>query len=195
MVLLQPRRRSGGPLLGVVAVVLFAWFACSAFFTYHRRAAALEALARRREDARARARSEPAQRHAAGGAATGAASGEIAAVSPCGGEDPPQLSHRAFSLARWQRPDALAHQARIVPAVRDGRPIGFRLFSIRRASPYAAIGLKNGDVITGVNGLPVSTPDHALARYQQLRSARSFHLDVCRRGRRHLLLVDLVGER
>ena len=61
---------------------------------------------------------------------------------------------------------------RVVPQLRDGKPIGFRLSGIRSDGPFAAIGLENGDILLEVNGTPIATPDAALAAYTQVADGR-----------------------
>lgn len=79
---------------------------------------------------------------------------------------------------------ALSRAARIVPEVRDGRPVGFRLFSIRPDGPFAKIGLQNGDVISAINGLEMNSPDQALAVYTKLRTASHLTVAVERNGQK-----------
>jgi general secretion pathway protein C len=77
---------------------------------------------------------------------------------------------------------SLATQARIVPAFEGGKPVGFKLFSIRPNSLYSKIGIKNGDVITRINGYEITSPDKALEIYQKLKDAKNVTVDLKRRG-------------
>ncbi len=65
----------------------------------------------------------------------------------------------------------LTRQARIIPSIKDGKPRGFKLYGIRKASLWATLGLKNGDEILRVAGLPMTKPDEALAIYQKIKTA------------------------
>jgi S1-C subfamily serine protease len=80
-------------------------------------------------------------------------------------------------------PTALGRAVRIVPAIKNGAPSGFKLYAIRPNSVAARIGLENGDTIEEINGLPLATPESALEAYTTLRHA--VHLDVAieRRGK------------
>jgi type II secretory pathway component PulC len=71
---------------------------------------------------------------------------------------------------------------RIVPAFRDGRPIGFKMFSVRPDSVYARFGLKNGDLVMRINGWDVTSPDRALQIYDRLRRATSLSVELERSG-------------
>jgi general secretion pathway protein C len=79
---------------------------------------------------------------------------------------------------------ALAKGARIVPETRDGKAAGFRLFSIRPDGPFAKIGLQNGDVISAINGLDMSSPDKALEVYTKLKTANHLSVAVERNGQK-----------
>lgn len=80
-------------------------------------------------------------------------------------------------------PMALAKGARVVPAVRDGKPDGFKLYAIRPSSFYARLGFSNGDTLQTVNGLPLDSADKALELYSKLRDAKSFEVGITRRGK------------
>ena len=80
-------------------------------------------------------------------------------------------------------PMSVASGARVVPSVKGGVPNGFKLYAIRPASVYAALGFQNGDTITAINGRDMSTPDQALEVYQQIRTASSLDVSITRRGK------------
>jgi general secretion pathway protein C len=80
-------------------------------------------------------------------------------------------------------PMAVAKGARIVPAVKNGKPDGFKLYAIRPTSVYAKLGLTNGDTLESVNGMDFSSADKALEIYTKLKDATSLELDVTRRGK------------
>jgi general secretion pathway protein C len=79
---------------------------------------------------------------------------------------------------------ALAKGARIVPETRDGKPAGFRLFSVRPDGPFAKIGLLNGDVVSAINGLEMTSPDQALLAYTKLKTANHLSVAIERNGQK-----------
>ena len=79
---------------------------------------------------------------------------------------------------------ALSRAARIVPEIKDGRAAGFRLFSVRPDGPFAKIGLQNGDVISAINGLEMTSPDKALEVYTKLKSASHLSVGLERNGQK-----------
>ena len=80
-------------------------------------------------------------------------------------------------------PMAVAKGARVVPAMKNGKPEGFKLYAIRPTSVYAKLGLTNGDTLTAINGFELTSADKALEVYTKLREATSLELDVTRRGK------------
>lgn len=77
--------------------------------------------------------------------------------------------------------DQLSRDARIVPNIDNGKNNGFKVFGIKRDSVFKKLGVKNNDVLTAVNGEPLTT-DKVLDLYSKLSSARTLSLDVIRRG-------------
>ena len=79
-------------------------------------------------------------------------------------------------------PTVVARGARIVPSVKDGKANGFKIYAIRPNSPYAKIGLQNGDTIASINGYEMTSPDKALEVYTKVKSASSLSIAIVRRG-------------
>ena len=80
-------------------------------------------------------------------------------------------------------PMALAKGARIVPAVKNGKPDGFKLYAIRPSSVYAKLGLTNGDTLQSINGFELTSADKALEVYTKLREATQLEVEITRRGK------------
>lgn len=76
----------------------------------------------------------------------------------------------------------LTRAARVIPQTRDGNVVGMKLFGIRAKSPFAALGLKNGDLVTQVQGQPLTTPDEALKIYADIKKAKKVEVTLERQG-------------
>jgi general secretion pathway protein C len=76
----------------------------------------------------------------------------------------------------------LSRSARIVPEMKDGKAAGFRLFAVRPDGPFAMIGMQNGDIISSINGLDITSPEKALEVYAKLKSASHLSLGMERNG-------------
>lgn len=71
---------------------------------------------------------------------------------------------------------------------------GFKVGRLRCGSLLDVMGFKNGDVISGVNGLEIKTYGDAINAYMTLRRKRILWVDVDRRGEPVRLDFVLVGE-
>jgi general secretion pathway protein C len=79
--------------------------------------------------------------------------------------------------------NSLMKQVRIRPHFTNGEPDGLRLTGIRPNSIFYRMGLKSGDVITGVDGKDIVSVDDALKLYQNLQSSSDLKVDIKRMGR------------
>ena len=87
--------------------------------------------------------------------------------------------------------DALPSQARFEPDIRDGKAVGFRLRDIKEGGVFAKIGLRDGDLISSVNGFATNGPDNALAIYASLRSVGHLSVALERAARRITTEYDI----
>jgi type II secretion system protein C len=84
---------------------------------------------------------------------------------------------------RMRDPGALMTDMRAVPVMADGKPTGgYTLSEIVPSSPFATAGLRNGDVVTEVNGQPLGGQLEALSRLGTAANASSVDLTVMRGG-------------
>jgi len=73
---------------------------------------------------------------------------------------------------------------RVVPSFDEAKePNGYRVASIRFGSLLDKLGLKRGDVVQTINGLPISDPDRAYQAYQQFKEETSVQIEVLRGGK------------
>jgi general secretion pathway protein C len=80
------------------------------------------------------------------------------------------------------RPMDFARAARVVPALQDGRPFGFKLYAIKAGSFLERLGFENGDTLRAINGFDLTEPDKALMVYAALRAAKSYSIEIVRKG-------------
>lgn len=82
-------------------------------------------------------------------------------------------------------------QARCVPNFDAGRPAGYRCFQIEPGSIYDKLGMKDNDVICGINGSPVNDPAAAFNMLTSLKSARNIELCINRNGQTMNMQYDI----
>lgn len=82
-------------------------------------------------------------------------------------------------------------QARVVPYLVKNKAAGFRVSSIKPGSIYTKVGIKNGDIIQGVNDVTLDSPEKLYLLFQQLRNESRINLSILRRGQRITLPVEI----
>jgi general secretion pathway protein C len=80
-------------------------------------------------------------------------------------------------------PMGIAKGARVVPAVKNGKADGFKLYAIRPNSVYSKLGFSNGDTLHSINGFELTSADKALEVYTKLKEANSLQVEITRRGK------------
>ncbi|HEY1548604.1 MAG TPA: type II secretion system protein GspC [Kofleriaceae bacterium] len=73
--------------------------------------------------------------------------------------------------------------ARVVPAMANGKPNGFKLYSIRPGPVYGKLGLENGDTLSAINGMDLTSAEKALEVYTKLRDATTLEVSLTRRNK------------
>jgi len=95
-----------------------------------------------------------------------------------------QLSEDRFQVQREQvdeamrNPAELFSQARILPKYENGQMTGVQLNSIQPGSLFEEIGIRDGDVITQVNGIVVASPQDSAALLRELTQSNTFEVSV-----------------
>jgi len=98
---------------------------------------------------------------------------------------------RKFVEKLLSNPAQLTKQARIVPAVRDGETKGYKFYGIRPGSLPKLLGLKNGDLLTSVNGHQLESLDQAMDLYNKLRRASHLSVSLERKGQQVSKEIDI----
>ena len=83
--------------------------------------------------------------------------------------------------------DQLMEQARIRPHIEEGQPAGISITGIKPNTVFRKMRLRNGDIITGVNGAPIESVEDAMKVFGDLSSASEVQLEIKRRGRKRTL--------
>jgi general secretion pathway protein C len=83
--------------------------------------------------------------------------------------------------------DQLMDQAQIRPHIEDGRPSGISITGIKPNTVFRKMRLRNGDIITGVNGSPIETVEDAMKIFSDLRSTSELQVEIKRRGQKRIL--------
>ncbi|SMC47089.1 general secretion pathway protein C [Desulfocicer vacuolatum DSM 3385] len=77
----------------------------------------------------------------------------------------------------------LMGDVRVRPHFSRGKPDGLLLYGIKKNSLFQNMGLKNGDIIMGVDGKEIESVDDALTFYELLKDASDVNVQIKRRGK------------
>jgi general secretion pathway protein C len=81
----------------------------------------------------------------------------------------------------------LMQQATLRPHVEDGQAAGISITGIKPNAIFRKMRLRNGDIITGVNGNEIGSVEDAVKVVEQLSSGSDIQLQIKRRGRQQTL--------
>jgi general secretion pathway protein C len=109
-----------------------------------------------------------------------------AAMAPTGSaaERVQRLAENRFGVQREDvdsvanNPAALFSQARILPKYDEGKMVGVQLNAIKAGSLFEQIGIRDGDTITELNGVQITSQQDSAAVLRELTSATSFNVTV-----------------
>lgn len=109
------------------------------------------------------------------------------------GEGPQQTISLQRSMVEESFNDMnrLMTEIAITPNMEDGQVNGLSLNRISPNSIFRRMGLRNGDVLLGVNGQPIQSPEDAMQMYQSIKSSSEVQVQVRRRGQDRTITYNL----
>ncbi len=81
----------------------------------------------------------------------------------------------------------LLNQATFRPHIEDGKAAGISITGIKPNAIFRRLRLRNGDIITGVNGMPIASVDDAVKAMSSLSPDGPVQVKVKRRGQEEVL--------
>ena len=113
-----------------------------------------------------------------------------------GGGAPPALRAGAAALDRMQRvmsnePGLISDVLRPQPVFAEGKLRGYRVYPGRNARAFAALGLRNGDLVLSVNGTALDDPTRGNDIFASLGSSDQAHVTVMRNGQQQDITLNM----
>ena len=81
--------------------------------------------------------------------------------------------------------------ARMLPAMKDGKVEGFRISEVKPGVLFASVGLKNGDLLVRINEFPLDSPEKATQSLMALEGQSRRKLDLVREGSPATMTYDI----
>jgi general secretion pathway protein C len=110
---------------------------------------------------------------------------------PTANTHPPICLDRAEIVSSFEDLHQLMKQIRIHCYQEGEKPAGFLVSSIKPDSLFAKMGLRNGDIIMGMNDKPVASVQQAMDFYKTFMDGRDIALQIKRRGRPQTLRFEV----
>ena len=79
--------------------------------------------------------------------------------------------------------NSLLQTARMIPQIKAGKTVGFKLVELEKGSLLEKIGLRVGDLVVEINQVQLNSPEKALQIFQQVREANNITLSLMRNGK------------
>jgi general secretion pathway protein C len=81
----------------------------------------------------------------------------------------------------------LLSQAKVRPRFRDGKTQGLSITSIKPGSLFEKLGLRNGDIIQGIDGRDIQNTNDVMQMYDAIKSGGQATIQVLRRGKEKII--------
>ncbi len=98
---------------------------------------------------------------------------------------------RAEVANTMQNPAQLFSQMRALPHFINGKTDGFSISNVAAGSVFEQLGLKDGDLLTEIDGQPVTNPMQAMGLMQAVQTASAIDLTINRGGSLTRVHLDL----
>ncbi len=92
-----------------------------------------------------------------------------------------------------KEPTKIARGCRIVPAMRDGKAVGFKLYAIRPTSIWAKLGFENGDTLHSINRIDLNTHDMGMQVYVKLKEETLITIQLTRKAKPIEIEIAIEG--
>lgn len=131
-----------------------------------------------------------------GGRGAGLTRTQPAATNNAAAATPAANTARNLGRLRSQilnNPQQLAKMVEAKPVMENDQFKGFQLNPRRNKQLFAQLGLEAGDIITGVNGIPLDRPENGLSALQNLVDATEITVTLLRGGN-EVTLQQTIGQ-
>lgn len=88
-------------------------------------------------------------------------------------------------------PDEIMKQIKFRPNFTEGEPDGLMVYGIRPNSVFRQIGMRNGDIIKDINGMPILSTEDVSEFFTEIEGAEKAKLIIFRRGKVQELFYEI----
>ena len=81
-----------------------------------------------------------------------------------------------------QNPQRLMDVLRIMPVQQEGKLTGYRIYPASNTPVFAELGLRPGDIVTSVNGIPLTDPAQSMRILSTIKTSEQISISLIRNG-------------
>jgi hypothetical protein len=110
-------------------------------------------------------------------------------------DDTSRTITRALVTKLFDSGVAFVKGARVVPAMKNGKPEGIKLYAIRPSSVFAKLGFHNGDTVHKINGIDITNIEGVIKVGEKLETDKKLAkvvVNVTRRGKPVTITITIV---
>ncbi len=90
-----------------------------------------------------------------------------------------------------RHPEHLLDVMRAMPVMENGKLSGYRVFPVGNSDAFAKLGLKPGDVVTAVNGMPLDNPAESMGILNQIKTSEQISITYTRNGQQQTQVLQM----
>lgn len=118
------------------------------------------------------------------------------ASAPVAGLGPPPPSGLPPNLGELRQqivnnPQRLMDVVRAMPVMQGGKLSGYRVYPAGNSPAFAQLGLRPGDIVTGVNGIPLTDPAQSMRVLSALKTSDQISISMMRNGQPQTQVVQI----
>lgn len=88
-------------------------------------------------------------------------------------------------------PQRLMDVVRAMPVMQGGKLSGYRVYPAGNSPAFAQLGLRPGDIVTGVNGIPLTDPAQSMRVLSALKTSDQISISMLRNGQPQTQVVQI----
>ncbi len=102
---------------------------------------------------------------------------------------PPNLGQLRQQIVN--NPQRLMDVVRAMPVTQGGKLTGYRVYPAGNSPAFAQLGLRPGDIVTGVNGIPLTDPAQSMRVLSALKTSDQISISMMRNGQPQTQVVQI----
>lgn len=104
---------------------------------------------------------------------------------------PPTQNLNQLRNELMSHPERLLDVMRAMPVMENGKMTGYRVFPVGNSDAFAKLGLKPGDLVTAVNGMPLDNPAASMRVLNSIKTSEQVSITYTRNGQQQTQVLQM----